>query len=110
MRAYQEADIFVLSSYAIRGWEELFGIVVIEAYATALPAVATDCLGPREVVADGVDGLLIPQQEADSLVSANSRLATNPEMRMAMGRKAREKAERRFSIDVTAAKWPSLIT
>ena len=52
---YRGASAFVLSSN-----EEGQGIVVVEAMASGLPIVATSCVGPSELITDGVEGLLTP--------------------------------------------------
>jgi glycosyltransferase involved in cell wall biosynthesis len=60
------ANIFVLSS----AWEGL-SIVLIEALALGIPAVSTDCRsGPREILADGQIGQLVPVGDVASLAQA----------------------------------------
>jgi glycosyltransferase involved in cell wall biosynthesis len=60
---YRRADMLTLPSIRIGREEEKFGIVLVEAMACQLPVIATDCIGPREIVDDGETGLLIPQHE-----------------------------------------------
>lgn len=60
------ATVFVLSS----AWEGLPG-ALIQALACGIPLVATDCpSGPREVLADGVHGRLVPVGDVDRLTAA----------------------------------------
>lgn len=62
---YQEADIFVLSSR----WEG-FGNVIVEAMSFGLPIVSTDCNhGPREILADGRYGRLVPVGDFNRLAA-----------------------------------------
>ena len=71
---YRAADIFVAP--AIRG--ESFGIVLVEAMAAGLPVLASDIPGYRDVTRHGVEGLLIPPDDAELLAGAMRRLLDDP--------------------------------
>ena len=96
---YRGASAFVLSSN-----EEGQGIVVVEAMASGLPIVATSCVGPSELIADGVEGLLTPVDSVEGLASAIVRLSTSPELRHRMSHAARCRAVRDFSLEATGAR------
>jgi glycosyltransferase involved in cell wall biosynthesis len=66
---YRAADAFVLASR-----HESFGVVVIEALASGIPAVVTRCGGPEEIVTPEVGELASPE-DPDALADAMSRLA-----------------------------------
>ena len=53
---YRAADVFVLPTRTAEG----FGLVLMEAAASGVPSIATDSGAPREIVDDGVTGLLVP--------------------------------------------------
>ena len=72
---------------------EPFGQVVVEGMAAGLPVVATDGGGPRELITDGVDGVLVPADEPAALAAAVRALAP-PERRAALGRAAARTAAR----------------
>ena len=70
------ADAVVLPS----SWEN-FPHVLVEALAVGTPVVATDTGGVREIVDDGVAGLLVPAGDADALAAAVRRVLGDPELR-----------------------------
>ncbi len=84
-------DVFVLPS-----WREGVPRSAIEAAATGLPLVVTDIRGCREVVRDGVEGILVPVRDPAQLTSAIARLAGDPALRARMGAAARTRAVERF--------------
>lgn len=68
---YPESDAFVLASKS-----ETFGVVFIEAMATGLPVIATDCGGPSDFVNEQ-NGYLIPVNDKKSLVDALMKMRNN---------------------------------
>ena len=73
---------------------ESFGMVLTEAFAAGTPVVASDIAGYRDVVRDGVDGVLVPRGDAQSLAEALRDLYEEPERRAAMARAAALGVER----------------
>jgi phosphatidylinositol alpha-mannosyltransferase len=73
---------------------ESFGMVLTEAFASGTPVVASDIAGYRDVVRDGVDGLLVPMGDPVELGEVLHGLAFDPDRRGRMGVAARERAER----------------
>lgn len=71
---------------------ESFGIVLLEAMAAALPVVASDIVGYREVVSDGLQGLLVPPRDEVALADAVCRVLHNREESAMMGAAGRETA------------------
>jgi glycosyltransferase involved in cell wall biosynthesis len=88
---YRGFDLFVLPSY-----REGFPRAAMEAAATALPVIATDIRGCRQVVDHGVTGLLVPVHDAGALAAAVAELAADADRRRAMGAAGRVKAEAEF--------------
>ncbi|MGD0784738.1 MAG: glycosyltransferase family 4 protein [Sedimentisphaerales bacterium] len=84
-------DIYVLPS-----WREGFPRSAIEAAAMSLPIVATNIRGCRQVVENGVNGILVPVRDAKKLTEALITLIDNPGSRMKMGQAGYEKAHREF--------------
>jgi len=71
--------------------------VLLEAASSGRAIVATDVPGCRDVVVDGRNGLLVPQQDPLALAKAFEKLLNNPDMREAMGKVGRESIKKRFS-------------
>jgi glycosyltransferase involved in cell wall biosynthesis len=88
---YQAADLFLFASET-----ETQGLVLAEAHACGLPAVAGRASGVDEVVRDGETGLLT-KADTGELSDAAIGLLLDRERRIAMGRAARRVAERQFS-------------
>jgi phosphatidylinositol alpha-mannosyltransferase len=89
-QALVEAD--VLCAPSLGG--ESFGMVLTEAFAAGTPVVASDIAGYRDVVRDGVDGVLVPPGHAAELAEALRDLWLEPRRRAAMARAARDRAAR----------------
>jgi glycosyltransferase involved in cell wall biosynthesis len=73
---------------------------LLEALSSGRPIITTDVPGCREVCEDGVNGLLIPARDSIALSDAIEKLAINPELRQAMGRAGRMRAESEFSSEL----------
>lgn len=83
------ADLFVLSSIY-----EGFGNVIVEAMACGTPVVASDCPhGPKEIITDGVNGLLIPPKNPQALAQAIIKVLTNPELAQQFKENGKKRAQ-----------------
>jgi glycosyltransferase involved in cell wall biosynthesis len=87
---YRAADLFLFASET-----ETQGLVLAEAHACALPAVAVRASGVDEVVSDGETGVLT-KGESGEMADAAIGLLLDPARRVAMGQAARRLAEARF--------------
>lgn len=72
---------------------------LIDACAIGRPIITTDSIGCKDVVDDGVNGFLIPIKDNKALAQKLHILIENKELRIRMGKAAREKAEREFAIE-----------
>ncbi len=88
-----DSDAFLLSSLS-----EGISNAALEAMACGLPVVTTDCGGMREAVTDGVEGFVVPVRDADAMGRALARLAAEPEARLRMGKAARDRVVRQFTL------------
>lgn len=72
-----KSDVFVLSSL----WEGL-GNVIIEAMACGTPVIAADCpVGPREIIRNSENGILVPFGDTDAMVAAILEMSQNAVLR-----------------------------
>ncbi len=100
---YQEATVFALP--AILGKDgDRDGIpnVILEALSMGLPVVSTAHSGIPEVIEEGVNGLLVPPEDAQAFSSALERLICDPEMGNAFGKAGRKIVADRFNPEKNA--------
>ena len=86
---FREASCLVLGARRGEGRPN----VLLEAMARGLPVVATPIAGVSDLVADGVNGLLVPAGEPGALRAALARLEREPGLADRLGRAARESVE-----------------
>lgn len=92
---YRNALFFVLSSD-----EEGLGIVILEAMASGLSVITTDCGGPSTMVIEGKTGFLTPVGDSASMCKAMNLLLSDPELRRRLGTGGRRVVEERFSMEI----------
>lgn len=98
------AIMFVLSSR-----HEGFPNVLVEAMASGLAVIATDCpSGPAEIIENGVNGVLIPSDDVMALAQTMSRLMDGDDLRDKLG-EAASGVNNRFSMDKILSQWESVL-
>ena len=103
MKYYCKSSIFVLSSRY-----EGFGMVVTEAMACGVPPVSFACpCGPRDIIKDGEDGLLVENGNTGQLAEKICYLIEHDNVRKEMGKQARTNIER-YRIEAIANEWKDL--
>ena len=95
-------SFFVLSSRS-----EGFGMVLTEAMAMGCPCVSYALTGPGEIIKDGVDGILVENQNIDKLAEAMSVMMRDKDLRKRLSRNALETVTR-FSVEKITDQWESL--
>ena len=78
-------------------------VALLEAMACGKACVATDVPGSRDIIEDGVSGLLVEPENAIALAEAIQRLIDDPELRDRIGKAARLRIEKHFSIEKEVA-------
>ena len=100
-----EAELRAASVFALSSIHEGLPMAVAEAMACGVPCVAFDCApGVREIVTDGVDGIVVPPRNVDALAAGLDRLMGDPDLRRRYGAAARESV-RKFAPDAVLAQW-----
>lgn len=100
---YLESSIFVLCSR-----HEGFGMVIAESMACGVPPVSFDCPGgPRDIIQDGIDGILVKHEDIQLLAQKICFLIENKNIRVEMGQQAKTNIER-FRLEWVMAQWKEL--
>ena len=107
-RLFFDSHLLVLPSVRTTRWEELFGMVIIEAMAAGLPTIASDHIGPRSVIKHGVDGLLVAEGDLDHIATSIRSLAGNIDYWKRLSNAAFS-AGRAYSITNIQALWLQLL-
>lgn len=103
MEKYLESSIYVMSSRY-----EAFPMVLLEAMACGVPCVSFDCpYGPRNIIRDGEDGLLVEYLNSQALADCICRLIEDVPLRKQLGAQARQNIQR-FSRDAVMHQWNEL--
>ena len=90
----KELDIFVLPSYY-----EGFGYVLIEAMEAEKPVIAFDTGSSKEIIEEGKNGFIIPENNKEAMAHKILLLAKEPGRRREFGKYGRERVEEKFSFD-----------
>jgi glycosyltransferase involved in cell wall biosynthesis len=88
----EKAQVFVLAS-----WHEPLGVAIMEAMAMEMPVVVTGSGGVKELIDDGIDGLLVEPEAPEQLADAIAQLLQNPELALSLSQQSRKKIMAKFS-------------
>ncbi len=102
-RYLAKCSVFVLPSLF-----EAFGVVVIEAMASSKPVIASNIMGPKDIITHGQDGFLFESGDVDGLKQYLELCLGNTRLRRNIGKAARKTVEERYTFDRTANQYIEL--
>lgn len=102
-KEYAGSSILAMTSHY-----EGFPMVMIEAMSAGLPVVTFDYkCGPRDIISDGIDGLIVPDGDLHAFADTLLQLMTDNERRRKIGRAATKVIDR-YAEDTVMLQWTSL--
>jgi glycosyltransferase involved in cell wall biosynthesis len=98
------ADILVCPSR-----HEPLGNVVLEGWAQGIPVVAAASAGPASLIRDGVDGLLVPIEDATALAGAISRVLADPDLAASLASEGRRSQAAEYGTAAVVARYRAFL-
>jgi glycosyltransferase involved in cell wall biosynthesis len=102
---FRDIDVFAFPSS-----HDVCPVVLLEAFLWAKPTVLTDCPGPREISADGLDSLLFPIGDATALAVRLARVLDEPGLAQRLGAAAQAKVLAEHTFDIAGARLEGIVT
>lgn len=100
---YVASSIIVMTSHY-----EGFGMVLVEAMACGVPAIAFDCkCGPKDIIRQGENGLLVRDGDIEGLAQAMQCLMDDEPLRLRMGEEAKKVVDT-YSEEAVMSQWTAL--
>ena len=99
-----QASLYVMSSR-----NEAFGLSIIEAMEVGLPIVSFACIGPKEIIEHGKEGLLVSEENVDELASAIKEMINSTEQLSQCSEYAMKKSKM-YCSTIIAKDWQKLLT
>ena len=103
-RALRDLDVLVHTSILPEPW----GMTILEGMACGLAVIASDEGGPKEIIRNGVDGVLVPPRDPNRLANAIRRLAQDPGEARGLGQRAWKRVAENFTVQRTVSELTTL--
>lgn len=101
-RFLSKASVFVISSL-----REGFSNSIVEAMACGVPVVATDCAGPKEIIKNNKNGILVPIGDEKSLAQAVIKILNNPVLAQNLSKNGKVRAKD-FTVEKSVQEYDKL--
>ncbi|MGV8139815.1 MAG: glycosyltransferase family 4 protein [Mangrovibacterium sp.] len=96
------------SIFALCSRHEGFGMVIAEAMACGVPPVSFNCPGgPRDIIQDGIDGILVEHEDINQMAQKICYLIENRNIRVQIGKQAKINIQR-FKLERVMEQWMEL--
>jgi glycosyltransferase involved in cell wall biosynthesis len=107
-KIYQKCHIFLNPSIKNSKWQELFGIVNIEAMASGLVVIASNHIGPSEIITNNEDGFLVEEKNYKQIKNIIEELSNNKGKYNKISENSVKRAKD-FSIENIEKQWEQVI-
>jgi len=106
---YRGSDLFIMPNVPVEDDLEGFGIVLLEAGQCGTPAIAAEIDGIQDVLTEGINGHLVPPEDADAFVKAIGRYRGRSQALDAAADRARRHTESTFGWSAVADTYLSVL-
>ena len=107
-KIFATSQLLVVPSLKTQDWEELFGMVIIEAMAMGLPTVASKHAGPCSIIEDGVTGYLVREQCVDEFAERIATMIRDASVWQRFSDTCRKRSKN-YSLDFVMSAWRKLL-
>jgi phosphatidylinositol alpha-1,6-mannosyltransferase len=106
---YAQSDIMVHPSVSFEGWEEQWGLLMLQAQACGTPVITTKIGSLEETVLDGKTGILTDSNKPEEIFRAMKKLLSDDSLRNSMSRAGRDYIIQHFSYRSTAERMEKFL-
>jgi glycosyltransferase involved in cell wall biosynthesis len=107
-KIYQKCQIFLNPSIKNDKWQELFGLVNIEAMASGLVVIASNHIGPSEIIDDKKNGFLVEEKNYMAIKQIIEQLCNDNKLLLEISNCA-IKSSKNYSVENISQKWERII-
>lgn len=106
---YAQSDLMVHPSVPFEGWEEQWGLLMLQAQACGTPVITSKTGSLEETVLDGKTGILVDRSEPELIYAAMKKILSDDILRDSMGKAGREYIIEHFSYRSTAERMEKFL-
>ncbi|MEY8343895.1 glycosyltransferase family 4 protein [Niallia circulans] len=107
---YKKCDILLLPSIPNKKWEELFGIVLIEAMACGVVPISSKCVGPQTIITNGYDGYLFDINNPGKMKEIINSLIKDKAKFISLAKNAECTVKEKYTVEVNSKLWEKVFS